>query len=57
MSAPDDRVQLEQVGKYKFAVTFAEAPFPGMIVDEPLPIGGEAGPNPVQALARPWVTA
>jgi uncharacterized OsmC-like protein len=36
--------------KYEFTVTFAEAPFPGLTVDEPPPVGGDAGPNPVQSL-------
>ena len=51
MSASDSRVDLEQVEKYRFTVRFAEAPFPGFVVDEPPPTGGEAGPNPVQSLA------
>jgi organic hydroperoxide reductase OsmC/OhrA len=51
MSAADSRVALEQVEKYRFTVAFAEAPFPGLTVDEPPPVGGDAGPNPVQSLA------
>jgi uncharacterized OsmC-like protein len=51
MSAPDGHTELEQVEKYRFTVAFADAPFPGLTVDEPPPVGGDRGPNPVQALA------
>jgi organic hydroperoxide reductase OsmC/OhrA len=51
MSSDDGHTELVQVEKYRFKVTFAEAPFPGITVDEPAPSGGDAGPNPVQALA------
>jgi organic hydroperoxide reductase OsmC/OhrA len=51
MSAEDGRTELEQVEKYEFTVAFADAPFPGLTVDEPPPTGGDRGPNPVQALA------
>jgi len=51
MSAPDSRTDLAQVEKYRFSVTFADAPFPGPVVDEPPPVGEDRGPNPVQALA------
>ncbi|MGA8663966.1 MAG: OsmC family protein [Thermoplasmata archaeon] len=51
MSAPDARTELEQVEKYEFTVAFADAPFPGLTLDEPLPTGGDRGPNPVQSLA------
>jgi uncharacterized OsmC-like protein len=51
MSAPDAHTELQQVEKYRFTVTFLEAPFPGLTVDEPPPQGGDQGPNPVQALA------
>jgi uncharacterized OsmC-like protein len=51
MSAADGRVELQQVEKYRFTIEFAEAPFPGLTLDEPPPVGGDAGPNPVQSLA------
>jgi len=51
MSAPDSRTELGQVEKYQFTVVFADAPFPGLTVDEPPPTGGDGGPNPVQSLA------
>jgi len=51
MSAADSRVELAQVEKYRFTIEFAEAPFPGLTLDEPPPAGGDAGPNPVQSLA------
>jgi uncharacterized OsmC-like protein len=51
MADEDGRVALEQVEKYQFTVEFVGAPFPGLTVDEPPPVGGDAGPNPVQSLA------
>ncbi|MGC2359977.1 MAG: OsmC family protein [Thermoplasmata archaeon] len=51
MSAPDGHVELEQVERYQFTVKFVDAPFAGLRVDEPPPVGGDAGPNPVQSLA------
>ena len=51
MSAVDSRTELAQVEKYQFTATFAEAPFPGLTVDEAPPVGGDRGPNPVQSLA------
>jgi|HubBroStandDraft_1064217.scaffolds.fasta_scaffold01452_12 uncharacterized OsmC-like protein len=52
MSAADSRVDLTQVEKYRFTIEFADAPFPGTTLDEPPPVGGDAGPNPVQSLAQ-----
>jgi organic hydroperoxide reductase OsmC/OhrA len=51
VSAADSRTELDQVEKYRFTVAFADAPFPGITVDEPPPVGGDSGPNPVQSLA------
>ncbi len=51
MSAADGQVELQQVEKYRFTVTFVDASFAGLTVDEPPPVGTDAGPNPVQALA------
>jgi organic hydroperoxide reductase OsmC/OhrA len=51
MSAPDARTELEQVEKYRFTVVFADAPFPGLTVDESPPAGADRGPNPTQSLA------
>jgi len=51
VSAPDSRTELEQVEEYRFTVTFADAPFPALTVDEPPPTGKDGGPNPVQTLA------
>ncbi len=51
MSAPDARTELTQVEKYEFTVAFGDAPFPGLTVDEPAPVGGDHGPNPSQSLA------
>jgi uncharacterized OsmC-like protein len=50
MSAPDSRADLAQVERYEFTIEFADAPFPGLTLDEPPPVGGDAGPNPVQSL-------
>jgi uncharacterized OsmC-like protein len=50
MSAPDSRADLAQVEKYRFTIEFAQAPFPGLTLDEPPPVGHDAGPNPVQSL-------
>ena len=51
MSTPDARTNLTQVEKYQFFVVFADAPFPGITVDEPSPVGQDRGPDPVQSLA------
>ena len=51
MSDPDARTELEQVENYRFTVSFGGAPFPAITVDEPPPVGGDQGPNPVQVLA------
>jgi len=51
MPDPENRTELAQVDRYRFEVSFAGAPFPGLTVDEPSPLGGDLGPNPVQALA------
>jgi len=34
MSAPDAHTELAQVEKYQFSVSFLDAPFPGLTVDE-----------------------
>jgi len=51
MPGADGQVELQQVEKYRFTVTFVGDPFAGVTVDEPSPVGTDAGPNPVQALA------
>jgi organic hydroperoxide reductase OsmC/OhrA len=51
MSSPEGRVELDQVERYRFTVTVPGAPFPAITVDESPPVGGDAGPNPVQDLA------
>lgn len=51
MSAADAQTNLDQIERYEFKVSFAEAPFPSLTVDEPPPAGRDLGPNPVQALA------
>ncbi|MCI4360384.1 MAG: OsmC family protein [Thermoplasmata archaeon] len=51
MTAPEGRIELEQVERYRFNVHFPDAPFPGLTVDEPAPTGSDHGPSPVQALA------
>ena len=51
MSSPDAQTELAQVEKFQFTVTFVDAPFPGLTVDESPPVGADQGPNPVQSLA------
>lgn len=51
MSAPDALTELDQVEEYEFKVSFSDAPFPSLTVDEPPPTGKDRGPNPVQSLA------
>jgi uncharacterized OsmC-like protein len=51
MSASDVHPELEQIEKYQFTVAFVGAPYPGLTVDESPPVGGDRGPDPVQALA------
>lgn len=36
---------------YRFTAVFADAPFGPITVDEPPPVGGDVGPNPVQSFA------
>lgn len=51
MPADEDPVELEQVERYEFTVTFGDAPIPPVTVDEPPPVGKNAGPGPVDSLA------
>jgi uncharacterized OsmC-like protein len=44
-------VELAQVEKFEFTVTFPSAPYGGLTVDEAPPVGRDAGPNPVRTLA------
>ena len=43
--------RVDQVERYKFEVHFPGEPFPNLVVDEPLPVGRNAGPSPVRVLA------
>lgn len=42
-------ITVEQQGQYRFLVDFG-APLPGLLGDEPAPLGGGAGPSPSQLL-------
>lgn len=44
-------VRLSQVENYRFEVTFEGPHVPPLMVDEPSPTGGGAGPSPGQSLA------
>ncbi|GAP34726.1 OsmC family protein [Piscinibacter sakaiensis] len=50
MSDEPVRVTLQQQQDYRFEVAFG-APVPPLVADEPPPLGGSAGPSPVQLLA------
>lgn len=54
--APSDEfsrseVKVEQVSRYRFEVSYPGTPLRPITVDEGPPVGGGAGPDPVQALA------
>lgn len=44
------QVELTQLEDYRFAIRFGDS-IPVLIVDEPAPTGGGAGPSPLQLLA------
>jgi uncharacterized OsmC-like protein len=45
------RIGMEQAGDYRFRVRFDKPQFPELIMDEPPPLGGDAGPNAARVLA------
>ncbi|MCI4321084.1 MAG: OsmC family protein [Thermoplasmata archaeon] len=49
--SPERRAELDQIERYRFSVTFPGAPYGPLVVDEPPPVGGDAGPSPAHALA------
>lgn len=51
MDAPQRTVELEQIEKYRFEARYPGAPFGPIVLDEPSPVGGSAGPGPVHSLA------
>lgn len=55
MSAPtppaEPQTDLAQREKYEFIAEFPGTPFPSWLLDEPPPVGGGRGPNPVRTLA------
>jgi organic hydroperoxide reductase OsmC/OhrA len=50
---PEDEsvVELDQVERYRFEVRYPGKPFGPIVVDEPVPTGGGAGPSPTEMLA------
>ena len=49
--SPERLAELDQVDRYRFSVTFPGAPYGSLVVDEPPPVGGDAGPSPAHSLA------
>ena len=45
------QLQIERVHDYEFRVRFDRPGLPELVVDEPPPLGNEAGPNPARILA------
>ena len=45
------RVEVDQVDRYRFEVSYPESSLPPLTVDEPPPVGGGTGPDPASALA------
>ena len=44
-------LQIEQLHDYEFRVKFDKASHPDLLMDEPPPLGQDAGPNPARVLA------
>ncbi|MGA8275680.1 MAG: OsmC family protein [Thermoplasmata archaeon] len=44
-------VEMEQLEKYRFEARYPDQPFGPLVLDEPPPVGGAAGPGPIQSLA------
>jgi uncharacterized OsmC-like protein len=50
MAGVEIEVRLEQQQDYRFEASFAEG-VPPLVCDEPPPLGGSAGPSPIELLA------
>lgn len=50
---PPVLVEVDQVDRYRFEVTYPDTSLPPLTVDEPVPLGGGSGPDPGRALAGP----
>jgi uncharacterized OsmC-like protein len=48
---PPVQVEVDQVDRYRFEVTYPGARLAPLTVDEPTPLGAGAGPDPARALA------
>jgi uncharacterized OsmC-like protein len=48
---PSIRVEVDQLDRYRFEVTYPETSLRPLTVDEPAPVGGGDGPDPARALA------
>ena len=44
-------ISIDCVQDYEFRVKFTDAPYGGLLMDEPPPVGHDAGPNPSRLLA------
>jgi organic hydroperoxide reductase OsmC/OhrA len=44
-------ISVDQIQDYQFKVTFDKEQFPPLLLDEPPPLGQDAGPNPSRVLA------
>ena len=44
-------LSIDQVDNYEFRVNFDKENLPALTIDEPAPLGREAGPNPSRVLA------
>jgi organic hydroperoxide reductase OsmC/OhrA len=51
MEGAQRTAELAQLERYRFEVRYPEQPYGPLVVDEPAPLGGAAGPGPVQSLA------
>jgi uncharacterized OsmC-like protein len=48
---PPVRVEVDQVDRYRFEVSYPDTGLRPLTVDEPTPVGTDAGPDPARALA------
>ncbi len=44
-------IAIDQIKDYQFRVTFDKEQYPGLIMDEPPPVGTDTAPNPTRLLA------
>jgi uncharacterized OsmC-like protein len=51
MAEPSAVVELRQQEEFRFEARYENASFAPILIDEPAPVGGGAGPSPTQSLA------